>query len=93
MRARATPESQAQFDLDPNEPVYVIGVVSQLIRMPMWTLRILDREGIVKAKRRDGRWRLYSHNDLKQLIHVRRLLIEQGVNMKGIRVIMQMEVG
>ena len=28
-----------QFDIDPDEPVYVIGVVSQLIRLPIWTLR------------------------------------------------------
>lgn len=80
------------FAIDPNEPVYVIGVVSQLIRMPVWTLRVLDREGIVKAKRRDGHWRCYSLNDLRRLVQVRRLIIEEGVNVKGVRVILRMVV-
>ena len=79
------------FEIDPAEPVYVIGIVSQLIRLPVWTLRILDREGIVKAKRRQGRWRLYSLNDLRRLVHVRRLLVERGVNVQGVRVILRME--
>lgn len=37
--------SQREFDIDPQEPVYVIGVVSRLVRPPTWTLRILDRGG------------------------------------------------
>ena len=81
-----------QFDVDPDEPVYVIGVVSQLIRLPIWTLRILDREGVVKAKRREGRWRLYSHNDLKRLFRIRKLLVDHGVNVSGVRVILRMEM-
>ena len=90
MRLTALPRVQ-EFDVDPNEPVYVIGVVSQLIRLPVWTLRILDREGIVKARRRDGRWRLYSLNDLKRLCQVRKLLVEHGVNVRGVRLILKME--
>ena|SRR3989338_6935690 len=91
MAQRAMSWNVAHFDIDPNEPVYVIGVVSQLIRIPVWTLRILDREGIVKAKRREGKWRLYSYNDLKRLVMVRDLLVEQGVNIHGIRLILRME--
>ena len=91
MRVRATRfQEVAQFDIDPNEPVYVIGVVSQLIRLPIWTLRILDREGLVKAKRREGHWRCYSLNDLRRLRQIRQLIVEQGVNVKGVRVILHM---
>ena len=91
MKMQATSWQIAEFDVDPNEPVYVIGVVSQLIRMPVWTLRILDRQGLVKAKRRDGRWRLYSLNDLKRLSRIRKLMQDQGVNVSGVRVILRME--
>lgn len=90
MKAMAQPPHM--FDIGPDEPVYVIGVVSHLIRLPVWTLRVLDRHGIVKAKRRDGRHRLYSLNDLKRLQHVRHLMIEQGVNVQGVRVILRMTV-
>ena len=91
MKTQATSWQIAEFGVDPNEPVYVIGIVSQLIRMPVWTLRILDREGLVKAKRRDGRWRLYSLNDLKRLSRIRKLMQDQGVNVSGVRVILRME--
>jgi len=90
MRLRTPERQDAEFSVDPDEPVYVIGVVSQLIRLPVWTLRILDQEGIVKAKRREGRWRLYSMNDLKRLVRIRYLIVEEGVNVKGVRVILRM---
>ncbi len=92
MSMKAIAAQSNAFDINPDEPVYVIGVVSQLIRLPVWTLRVLDQHGIVRAKRRDGRHRLYSLNDLKRLQHVRRLMVEKGVNVHGVRVILQMTV-
>ena len=80
------------FAIRPEEPVYVIGVVSRLIRLPIWTLRILDREGLVKPKRRVGRARLYSLKDMQRLARIRQLLHEQGVNLQGVRVILRMQV-
>lgn len=80
-----------QLDIDPGEPVYVIGVVSQLVRIPIWTLRVLDREGVVKPKRRVGRARLYSLKDMRLLVRIRPLLIERRVNIEGVRVILRME--
>ncbi len=78
--------------IDPEEPVYVIGVVSRLVQIPIWTLRILDRDGLVRPKRRVGRARLYSLQDIRCLARIRRLLIEQGVNREGVRVILRMEM-
>jgi DNA-binding transcriptional MerR regulator len=82
-----------EFDIDPAQPVYVIGVVSQLVRLPVWTLRILDREGLVKPKRRVGRARLYSLDDVRRLIRIRQLYQERRVNTEGVRIILQMEQG
>jgi DNA-binding transcriptional MerR regulator len=79
------------FDIDPGEPVYVIGVVSRLVRLPIWTLRLLDREGLVRPKRRTGRARLYSLEDLRRLTRIRQLCVEQGVNRRGVRVILRIE--
>ncbi len=79
-----------EFAIGPHEPVYVIGVVSELVGIPIWTLRVLDREGIVKPKRRAGRARLYSLRDMRQLRQIRYLLIEQRINIQGVRVILRM---
>ena len=87
----AVVSAHVQFDIDPVEPVYIIGVVSQLVRLPIWTLRVLDRQGLVKPKRRVGRARLYSLEDVRQLIRIRQLCRDQGVNLDGVRVILKME--
>lgn len=91
MKAGELEQTLQGFVIHPGEPVYVIGVVSRLVRLPIWTLRILDREGLVKPRRRDGRARLYSLHEVRRLLKIRQLLIVQGVNMQGIRVILRME--
>lgn len=93
MKAHERGAVNERFDIDPGQPVYVIGVVSQLVRLPVWTLRILDREGLVKPKRRAGRARLYSLEDVRQLVRIRRLYLEQRVNREGVRIILEMERG
>lgn len=90
-RATRHQSNGAELTIAPDEPVYGIGVVSQLVQLPIWTLRILDREGIVKPKRSRGRTRLYSLQDVQRLAHVRRLLVDEGVNMSGVRIILRME--
>jgi len=91
MAGRHARTDEEAFAIDPGQPVYVIGVVSQLVRLPIWTLRALDREGVVKAKRRRGRARLYSLKDVRVLLRIRRLCVEEGVNLHGVRVILEME--
>lgn len=91
VRRQEGPQSEA-FEIEPDEPVYVIGVVSQLTKLPIWTLRALDREGIVRAKRSEGQTRLYSLDDLRRLVHIRELLIQEHVNVQGVRVILRMEM-
>lgn len=92
MKARTARSVVPTFEIDSTEPVYVIGVVSRLVKIPIWTLRILDREGLVQPKRRGGRARLYSLDDIRRLIRIRRLCEEEGVNRQGVRVILRMEM-
>ena len=89
MKARAV-GAHERFAIAPEEPGYIIGVVSRLVRIPIWTLRVLDREGLVKPKRRGGRARLYSLHDVRRLIQIRALMVEQGVNVSGVRVILNL---
>lgn len=92
MRGTAAEQGWQAFEVDPREPVYVIGVVSQLVRIPIWTLRILDREGLVKPKRRSGHARLYSLQDMRLLARIRQLCLVQRVNLHGVRLILRMEM-
>jgi len=81
------------FDIfiSPDEPVYVISVVSKLVDMPVWTLRQLDKAGIVSPKRIGRKSRLYSLKDVKKLEYVHFLMEDKHVNIHGIKIIIQKE--
>jgi MerR family transcriptional regulator/heat shock protein HspR len=81
---------QAEQELD-DEPVYVISVAAKLAGLPLWTLRVLDREDIVRPQRTATDRRLYSDRDIALLTRVRYLTEERGVNMNGVRMILEME--
>ncbi|MBM3249456.1 MAG: MerR family transcriptional regulator [Candidatus Omnitrophica bacterium] len=83
------------FDLQisADEPVYVISVVSKLLDMPVWTLRQLDKAGIVRPKRIGKKSRLYSMKDIRRLEYVHYLMIEKHVNIHGIKIILLKEEG
>ena len=75
----------------PDEPVYVISVVCKLVDIPIWTLRQLDKAGVVRPKRLGKKNRLYSLKDLKRLEYVHYLMEEKRVNIHGIKVILKIE--
>jgi MerR family transcriptional regulator/heat shock protein HspR len=83
------------FDIriSPDEPVYVISVVSKLVGLPIWTLRELDKAGIVKAKRLGKKSRLYCLKDIKRLEYIHYLMEEEGVNIRGIKIILEIKSG
>jgi len=72
-------------------PVYVISVAAKLTGLPAWMLRLLDQEGVVVPLRTEKNRRLYSDNDIARLERIRYLTVERGVNMKGVKVILEME--
>ncbi len=82
------------FDIyiSPDEPVYVISVVSKLVDLPVWTLRQLDKAGLVHPKRIGKKSRLYSLKDVKRLEYIHYLMEEKRVNIRGIKIILEMEV-
>lgn len=81
------------FDIhiSPDEPVYVISVVSKLVDLPVWTLRQLDKAGIVCPKRIGKKSRLYSLKDIKRLEYVHYLMEDKRVNIHGIKIILETE--
>jgi MerR family transcriptional regulator/heat shock protein HspR len=81
------------FDIyiSPDEPVYVISVASKLVDLPVWTLRQLDKKGVVCPKRIGKKSRLYSLKDIKKLEYIHYLMEDKEVNISGIKMILELE--
>ncbi len=79
------------IQISPDEPVYVISVTSRLVDLPVWTLRQLDKAGIVCPKRIGKKSRLYCLKDVKRLEYIHYLMEEKQVNIRGIKVILEIE--
>jgi MerR family transcriptional regulator/heat shock protein HspR len=74
-----------------DRPVYVISVAAELAGMHPQTLRGYDRLGLVTPGRAQGRGRRYSARDVALLREVQRLSQEDGVNLAGIKRIIDLE--
>ena len=79
------------FGLSDDTPVYVISVAAQLSGLHPQTLRSYDRMGLVSPGRAAGRGRRYSMRDILLLREVQRLSQEDGVNLSGIKRILELE--
>ena len=71
--------------------VFVISVAAALAGMHPQTLRGYDRLGLVCPQRTQGGGRRYSKRDVARLREVQRLSQEEGVNLAGIKRIIQLE--
>ncbi|MGW0660216.1 heat shock protein transcriptional repressor HspR [Streptodolium elevatio] len=80
-----------RYELSEITPVYVISVAAQLSGLHPQTLRQYDRLGLVSPDRTAGRGRRYSARDIMQLREVQRLSQEEGINLAGIKRILELE--
>jgi MerR family transcriptional regulator/heat shock protein HspR len=69
---------------------YHISSVAGMYDVHPQTLRLYEREGLLKPSRSDGNTRLYSEDDLKQLELILNLTRELGVNLAGVEIIINM---
>ncbi len=83
--------SAAAYESDVEAAVYVISVAAELAGMHPQTLRQYDRLGLVSPGRSPGRGRRYSLRDIAVLREVQRLSQEEGVNLAGIKRILELE--
>src|ERR671933_781535 len=79
------------MSFDDDSPVFVISVAAQLAGMHPQTLRQYDRLGLVTPGRAGGGGRRYSPRDVALLREVQRLSQEEGVNLAGIKRIIELE--
>lgn len=79
------------YELTEESPVYVISVAAQLSGLHPQTLRQYDRLGLVSPDRTPGRGRRYSARDIETLREVQRLSQDEGINLAGIKRIIELE--
>ena len=87
---KTKPTKTFNVTIHPEAPVFIISVVSEMVEIPIWTLRRLDEMGIVQPKRIGKKTRCYSHTQLQTLKYVHYLMEEKGVNISGIKIILEM---
>ncbi len=71
--------------------VYVISVAAELAGMHPQTLRQYDRLGLVTPERTVGRGRRYSAEDIARLQLIQQLSQDEGINLAGIRKILDLQ--
>ena len=69
---------------------YMISAVAQKYNIHPQTLRLYEREGLLKPSRTEGNTRLYSEEDLEQLETILTLTRDLGVNLAGVEIILNM---
>ena len=69
---------------------FMISVVARQFEVHPQTLRLYEREGLLKPSRTEGNTRLYSEKDLETLSFILSLTRELGVNLAGVEIIMNM---
>ena len=69
---------------------YMISAVAAKYNIHPQTLRLYEREGLLKPSRTDGNTRLYSDEDLQELETILALTRDLGVNLAGVEIILNM---
>jgi MerR family transcriptional regulator/heat shock protein HspR len=73
-----------------NRGGYMISVVAEMYEIHPQTLRMYEREGLLRPSRSDGNTRLYTDEDLERLEFILNLARDLGVNIAGIAIVLQM---
>jgi len=82
LRARADDRSQGLF---------AISVAAELTGLHPQTIRIYEREGLVRPSRSEGGTRRYSRDDIDRLSQVAALMAT-GLNLEGVRQVMELQL-
>ena len=69
---------------------YMISAVAEMYEIHPQTLRLYEREGLLKPSRTEGNTRLYTDEDLERLEFILNLARDLGVNIAGIGIILNM---
>lgn len=73
-----------------SKAAYMISAVAEQYAIHPQTLRLYEREGLLKPSRSDGNTRLYTDEDLVRLEVILHLTRDLGVNLAGVEIILNM---
>jgi MerR family transcriptional regulator/heat shock protein HspR len=71
---------------------YTISVVAEQFDIHPQTLRLYEREGLLKPSRTEGNTRMYTDSDMERLEVILSLTRDLGVNLAGVEIILNMRV-
>ena len=69
---------------------YMISAVAETYSIHPQTLRLYEREGLLKPSRSEGNTRLYTQEDIERLELILSLTRDLGVNLAGVEVVLNM---
>jgi MerR family transcriptional regulator/heat shock protein HspR len=72
-------------------PLYTISSLAQMLGIHPQTLRLYERQGLVKPSRTRGNTRLYAPQDVEQICLILHLTRDLGVNLAGVEIILGMQ--
>lgn len=73
-----------------SKAAYMISAVAEQYQIHPQTLRLYEREGLLKPSRSEGNTRLYTDQDLERLEVILKLTRDLGVNLAGVEIILNM---
>jgi MerR family transcriptional regulator/heat shock protein HspR len=73
-----------------SKAAYMISAVAEQYNIHPQTLRLYEREGLLKPSRSEGNTRLYIDDDLERLEVILHLTRDLGVNLAGVEIILNM---
>lgn len=71
-------------------PTFVISVAAEMSELHPQTLRAYERDGLLRPYRTPGGTRRYSMRDVERLRLIRRLTQDEGLNLAGVRLVLEM---
>ena len=72
------------------KPLYMIGVVGEMLKLHPQTLRMYEKKGLIRPSRTEGKTRMYSAEDVEEIARLVRLTRDLGVNLAGVEIILKM---
>jgi len=75
---------------DKGKPLYMIGVVAEMLKIHPQTLRMYEKKGLIQPSRTEGKTRMYSADDVEDVARLVRLTRDLGVNLAGVEIILKM---
>jgi MerR family transcriptional regulator/heat shock protein HspR len=73
-----------------SKAAFMISAVAEQYRIHPQTLRLYEREGLLKPSRSEGNTRLYTQEDVARLEVILKLTRDFGVNLAGVEIILNM---